>query len=44
MKKKVYEQPEVEIIEVLVEAGFAASVEDGWSNNYWDGGDSWELD
>lgn len=44
MVKKVYEKPEVKSIEVLVEAGFVLSLEDGSLGDYWDGGESWELD
>ena len=33
MKKKIYVAPEVEVIEVKVELGFAESVEPGWGSN-----------
>jgi hypothetical protein len=44
MVKMVYETPEVKSIEVLVEAGYVLSLEDGNLGKYWDGGESWELD
>ena len=33
MEKKIYVAPELEIVEVKVELGFAESVEPGWASN-----------
>jgi hypothetical protein len=41
MKKMFYTAPEIEVVEILVEAGFALS---GIGSDYGDGGEGEEMD
>lgn len=43
MRKIFYEAPEFEVLDVMVEAGFLASVDGAWSN-YDDGGEGDLMD
>ena len=43
MRKIFYEAPEFEVLDVMVEAGFLASVEGAWSD-YGDGGEGSEME
>ena len=43
MSKIFYEAPEFEVLDVMVEAGFLASVEGDW-RNYGDGGEGDLMD